>query len=303
MLLVACVPPEDAPHTAAPGPFVQAPTDAPVDVPGPASLDVETVEDSGLGETTHPTEATVPAPPNLAVALVLDVSGSMAPSMDDLRGAANAWLDAMDAAAEIGDAVAVSTYVGGTEPDPWVPATAFRPDVDRVRDALVVLDGCNCNLPKYEPQCVVMPPQSWDGVGSCWEAFCEEEYGGANASPWMIDCFDHGSGTNPSAGLAQAIDELVEVSDADGVGAVVLVADGGSCCGIETATRDANAVIEADRAASLGIDVWVVSLQDTPVPMGLARGLGTSRFVAAEDLADALADVAAEILAAAGRPP
>lgn len=234
--------------------------------------------------------------------IVQDVSGSMAEKIDDARAADIALLDYLTDSPYPSDQVGMVTFVGGVEDEPWSPLLDLEGNEGTIRSQWETLDTCNCNVPWYETQCQAFPPEEGDPADypTCWEWFCDVEYGNANGNPQMMDCFDNGSGTSPGPGIDQAVDELLAKGDPTAFQGVILVSDGNPCCAELTDEREAEGVAAADYAYANGIHVWTIGIADEGEDFtyldNLTRGYGQFfETPDAAELGDIMLDVATSI--------
>ncbi len=234
--------------------------------------------------------------------VVQDITGSMATQMDDARAANLALLDYLINSPYPDDQVGMVTFVGGVQDVPWSPLTKVEGNEDATEALWATLDVCNCNVPWYEAACQLNPPVEGNSADydTCWEWFCDIEYGNINENPHMQDCFEEGSQTNPGPGVSQAVDEILAKGDPTAFEGIILVSDGLPCCGELVAEREAEGIAAVDYAYDNGIHVWSIGLNDEGDDFtyleGLIRGYGQFYETPdSDELAGIMLDVATSI--------
>ena len=227
------------------------------------------------------------------ILIVQDVTASFLGEIDQARNADLTLLDYLHASGMPGDQVGMVTFVGGAEA--WTPLERVQVGYDRIRDQWATLDWCNRNYWPFST-----PPYA--------------EY--FHDAPQMIGCNEGGtggavytdSGTNQGAGLALAIDQLIDEdsSDAYALKTIVLISDGKPQCVPEGTGCDdavaAEGLTQADRAAEERISIFSVSFNETfneeqsAYLQSLTRGYGSFYETPdAAELPNILADIAASI--------
>ena len=225
--------------------------------------------------------------------IVQDVTASFLDEIDEAKNADLTLLDYLQSSGMPGDQIGMVTFVGGAEE--WTSLERVEEGYSRIRDQWVTLDWCNRNYWPFNT-----PPYG--------------EY--FHDAPQMMGCNEGGSGgraysdsgTNQGAGLALAIDRLIDeaASDAYALKTIVLISDGKPQCVPEGTSCDdaiaAEGLAQADRAAAEKISLFSVSFNETyneeqsAYLQSLTRGYGTFYETPdAAELPSILAEIAASI--------
>jgi hypothetical protein len=198
------------------------------------------------------------------ICIAQDITGSFSDDIGYARQAALAFLDYFIAQPYPGDKLAMSTFVGGVEPDIWTPLSDVDTQSSVIDGQWSTLDSCNCDRWHYRS-------------GPNW---CINYYGNYNGQPWMQDCYDYGSMTSQGPGIDQCAEELMTNGNPTAFKAIILISDGLPCCNSNTAARAQMARDAADNAWDNDIHLWSVAYMngggDFSFLQSLVRGYGVA---------------------------
>ena len=193
------------------------------------------------------------------ICIAQDITGSFHDDIGFARQAVLAFLDYFEAQPYPGDKLAMSTFVGGVEPNIFTPLSSIDSQYAAIDAQWSTLDSCNCDIGYY---------------------FCHKYYGNYNGQPWMQDCYDYGSMTAQGPGIDQCVDELLSEGSPTAFKAIVLISDGLPCCSPNSQARAIAAVAAADAAWAEDVHLWSVAYMngggDFSFLQSLVRGYGVA---------------------------
>jgi len=223
--------------------------------------------DSQFFHTFEPTTVSITSSRTREICIAQDITGSFVDDIGFARQADLAFLDFFNDQPYPGDKIAMSTFVGGVEPNIWTPLTSIEDNYGAINAQWSILDSCNCNY--------------WHWYyGPNW---CIYYYGNYNGQPWMQSCFDWGQQTAQGPGIEQCVDEFLANGNPTAFQGIIVVSDGlpyGTVAPDYTAIRKAAAVDASDYAWDNGVHVWSVAYMngggDFTFLQSLVRGYGVA---------------------------